>query len=121
MAPNREIRIATACSGSGAEVFTILAVVNTFRKLYPGLRFTYKFQCEKNNEKKKFIIALHEALATDLGATEPPCCFDDITALAKGEAKCCVHMEKKTEKKKNISGNNPVVVYLMSRNPDHNW
>lgn len=31
MTPNREIRIATCCTGSGAEVFTLVAVLDTFR------------------------------------------------------------------------------------------
>ena len=39
MAPNREIRVATACTGSGAEVFSLLAVLEAFRDIYPGLQF----------------------------------------------------------------------------------
>jgi len=49
IAPNRELRVATACTGSGAEAFTLLAIAKAFRKtgLAHSLKFNYVFHCEK--------------------------------------------------------------------------
>ena len=84
MAPNRVIRVATACTGSGAEVFTLLAIINTFRHTYPALKFSYVFHCEKVPQKRQFVKSLHRELAEALGAEiEPePCFFDDLTKLS---------------------------------------
>ena len=46
LAPNRMILVATSCTGSGAEVYTLLAIVEAFRAAYPGLRFEYVFHCD---------------------------------------------------------------------------
>ena len=40
LAPNREVHVATGCPGSGAEVFSILAIIEAFRNICPNLRFT---------------------------------------------------------------------------------
>ena len=92
MAPDGEVRVATCCTGSGAEVFSLLAVVDTLRTTYPDLRFNYAFHCEKQGQKRKFLNKLHQVLHTKLQATCAPCCFDDITKITKGTAQCCVHL-----------------------------
>ena len=73
LAPNRVIRVATSCTGSGAEVFTLLAIVEAFRTSYPGLRLSYVFHCEKNSTKRRFVQTLHEHLRGRLEQDEPPC------------------------------------------------
>ena len=99
LAPNREIRIATGCTGSGGEVFTVLAVLEALRPHYPGLRFKYVWHCEKHPTKRKFVQTLHEHLASRLGATDPPCFYDDITKIVSGEARCAEHSESQKKKK----------------------
>ena len=99
LAPNREVRVATGCTGSGGEVFTLLAVLGAFRTLCPNLRFTYQFHAEKHQSKRRFVQLLHKLLADDLGATAEPCFFDDITKIPLGEQQCCTHLDPGSGKK----------------------
>ena len=46
LAPNCTVKVATACTGSGAEVFTVLAVIDAFRGMCPNLKFEYVFNCD---------------------------------------------------------------------------
>ena len=94
LAPNREVFIATSCTGSGAEYFTLLAIVKAFRNMYPRLRFTYVFHCEKYPMKRKFVRSLHQHLGKELAADSEPCFFDDISKIVSGEAACCVHADE---------------------------
>ena len=73
LAPNRVVRIATGCTGSGAEVFCLLAIINAFRDICPKLRFKYVFHCERDPTKRKFVQTLHQQLADRRGASEEPC------------------------------------------------
>ena len=70
--PNREIRVATSCTGSGGEVFTLLAAVDAFRAMNPDLRFKYVFHCEKHTTKRRFVQTLHKHLAGRLGQDQSP-------------------------------------------------
>ena len=91
MAPDGVVRIATSCTGTGQEVFSLLAVIDVYRKLYPRFRVEYQFHCEKEPKKRAFVNTMHEVLKDKLGAECEPCCFDDITKLLKGTAKCSLH------------------------------
>ena len=71
-----------------------MAIVDVYRELYPRLRFEYKFHCEKEPKKRAFVNKMHEVLKDRLGAECEPCCFDDITKLLKGTAKCSLHTKK---------------------------
>ena len=60
IAPNRELRVATACTGSGAEAFTLIAIATAFRNtgFAHGLAFNYVFHCEKSKGKRNFVRAM---------------------------------------------------------------
>ena len=111
LAPNCEVRVATGCTGSGGEVFTLLAILDAFRTLCPNLRFTYTHHCEKHATKRRFVQTLHKHLATRLGATtdNEPCFFDDITQIATGEYSCCTHTDM--HKKKLVGRQCPIVKF----------
>ena len=108
LAPNCEIRIATACTGSGAEVFTLLAIIEAFRSICPELRFTYVFHCEKASNKRLFVQELHKHLGERLSASTEPCFYDDITKLVGGEANCCTHVTKTGLRAKPMGSKCPV-------------
>ena len=95
LAPNCTVKVATAGTGSGAEVFTVLAVIDAFKEMYPHLKFEYVFNCDKNAMKRKFVHVMHEHLAAELGQSELPCVFDDILSISKGEQRCSCHIETK--------------------------
>ena len=116
MAPMFTIRVATACTGSSADICSIIAIQRALAATYPGLGFEYVFNCEIKPLKRQWIMALHECMnrppldaapglaketteafgigetRTALGhADDAPCCFDDITELWKGSCKCYKH------------------------------
>ena len=67
MGPNREVRVGTACTGSGTELFSLLAILEAFRDECPELKFKYMFHCEKNPSKRRFVQVLHKHLGHLLG------------------------------------------------------
>ena len=101
LGPNRKVRIATGCTGSGAEVFSLLAIVEAFRSICPKLLFEYVFHCELNQKRMQFVRALHKHLGARLEKTHlgEPCFFTDITKLMTSNRQCCVHYDRVYKKK----------------------
>ena len=86
----------------GAEIISLLAVVEAFCEQCPNLRFESVFNCEKDGSKRSFANSLRKVLKEEPGADYRPCCFDDITKLLKGEATCSVHLTTGGKSKKKI-------------------
>ena len=70
LGPNRKVPVCSACSGSGADIFTLLAIMKALAPLCPQLEFEYQFCCEKVEQKRKFIRALHKVLGNEWKATK---------------------------------------------------
>ena len=75
--------------------------------MYPNLKFEYVFNCDKHATKRKFVHAMHEHLAEQLGQSHLPCMFEDITDIPKGTQRCSCHTE--IYHKRNVGKNCPIV------------
>ena len=53
LAPNREIRIGTLCSGSFADCVSVVAFLRAVRHEYPEFRVRYMFHCEKLEKRRE--------------------------------------------------------------------
>ena len=64
MASNRELRVASACTESGAEVFTLMALAAALRDtgLPHALKFKYVWHCENNKWNCNFVKGMHHTL-----------------------------------------------------------
>ena len=103
IAPRFKFRIGTACSGSAADILSMLAIQEAMAKEdQAGFEFEYVFNCEKNASKRNWILALHNVLsgsdhtAHGHGNDTPtgPCLFEDIQDLKKGKCKCFAHRQR---------------------------
>ena len=93
LAPNREIRIGTVCSGSFADCVSVVAFMHAVRTEYPDFRVRYMFHCEKAAKRREWIMRVHKHFAADITADGTdtdvacmPCMFGDVAELHTGWA-----------------------------------
>ena len=112
LVPTRTLRIGTVCTGSGAEVISLVAIEHAFSQIFGRSSFSYRymFNCERNAVRQRWINALHRAVedesafgldkstaaetASASGLDVGPCLFDDIGDLHQLECKCYTHFNK---------------------------
>ena len=62
MVPKFKVRIGTACTGSGADLASMLAMKKALAAADIEFEFEYVFNCEKAGTKRNWILALHDTL-----------------------------------------------------------
>ena len=108
--PPFKIRIGTACTGSSADLVSMIAIKQALADSGTDFSFEYVFNCEKDGKKRPWIAELHKVLGP-LGATalghdsldsqapapghDMPCLFEDIQELKNGTCKCYTHTKAK--------------------------
>ena len=109
MVPKRTLRIGTACTGSSADLISMIAIQKAaLAALCADFTFKYVFNCEKTPYKRQWIAQLHQlcqepaAHGPDGAAPglvgEAPCLFEDIQELKNGKCRCHAHEQRKGNK-----------------------
>ena len=62
IAPSCTLRIGTASGGSAQDALCLAAMKMALGKTYPDLDFQYVFNCERKDNKRSWILALHKML-----------------------------------------------------------
>ena len=90
--PNREITIASACTGSASEVVSAHFFEKAVKDFaasgqgYPKFRIKPLFSCEVRDVKRAWIHGIHRQFSEN-----EPCVFLDIQDLDKSHADCATH------------------------------
>ena len=84
---SRPVRMSSACSGSGVAE---LAHMLLMRRL--GKPAIVDFSCEVEKPKQEYLSKIiHPHVSSAPSKSTSPCCFDDISHLGRGAARCCIH------------------------------
>ena len=89
LAPNRQIKIGTACTGSAAYLFAFSALEEAYHQYAPRFEVSYAFNCESNPGKRQWGIKLHGLCPGSCPSR--PCMFKDIACLHHGATECVEH------------------------------
>ena len=89
LAPNRPIKIGTACTGSAADLFAFSALEEAYQQYAPRFEVSYAFNCESDKGKRQWGKKLHGLCPGSSPARH--CMFTDIACLQHGTAECDEH------------------------------
>ena len=89
LAPNRQVKIGTACTGSAADLFAFSALEEAYHQYAPRFEVSYAFNCESNPGKRQWGIKLHGLCPGSCPSR--PCMFKYIACLHHGATECVEH------------------------------
>ena len=94
LAPNRTITVATACTGSAADVFVMDALARAYGDEASGFGVKYLFNCDIAPKKREWATRVHDAVAGAEGdalCASKPCSLSKTGDLENEEALCATH------------------------------